>query len=238
MAGLYRTNYFFIRRLHSLLGIIPVGAFFIVHMLLNSRALQSREAYQWVPDTLDQVPFILLIEIAFILAPIVFHAILGAVIIYQGDINVSQPYRGWYENWGYLFQRITGVLLGVMLTIHLIQTLFVHWGMKARGEHDFDIYAMMQAIVYDNPIWWIIYFLFVLVAAYHFGNGVFNFTYKWGLTTSKLSMRWAIAMGLLVGALGLFLGAASLCGFQFAKHAAPEAAVAAQHAEADADSGH
>ena len=230
MAGFYRTNYFFIRRLHSLLGIIPVGAFFLVHMLLNSRALQSRAAYQCVPDTLDQVPFIVLVEIGFILLPIAFHGILGAVIVYQGDINLTPPARGWYENWAYLLQRITGVLLFVMLIIHMFQTLFVHWGYKMRGEHDFDIFAMMQGIVYNNPVWWIIYFLFVLIAAYHFGNGVFNFTYKWGFTSSKLSMRWAIAAGLLVGLLGLFLGASSLCGFQFAEHAAPEAAMAAEHA--------
>jgi succinate dehydrogenase / fumarate reductase cytochrome b subunit len=218
MGNFYRTNYFFIRRLHSLLGIIPIGAFFLVHMLLNSRAMQSPEAYQWVPDTLEQVPYIWAIEIGLILLPLAFHAILGAFIIYWGDINAQKPALGWYENWAYVLQRATGIFLFVMLIFHLLQTYLVKVDKKLHGEH-FDIFGTMQQL-FANPAWVWIYIAFVLIAAYHFGNGIFNFLYKWGFTSSKLSQRWAIAGGLLIALVGVVLGMSSMWGLVWSDHAA------------------
>ena len=218
MRKFYETNYFFIRRLHGLLGIIPIGAFFLVHMLLNSRALQSREAYQWVPDTMDQVPFIWAIEWGFIMLPIAFHAILGIFIVYWGSLNAHKPALSFYANWAYVFQRVTGVLLFVLLPIHLLQTYFVKVAAHRYGQH-YDIYGTMHELFTNNAVWVVIYIVFVLVAAYHLANGIFNFTYKWGITTSKLSQRWAIGIGMLIAAVGLFLGLASMCGLNWSEHA-------------------
>ena len=36
-------NEFYLRRIHSLLGIIPIGAFLIVHLLVNHQATQGRK---------------------------------------------------------------------------------------------------------------------------------------------------------------------------------------------------
>ena len=152
MRKFYETNYFFIRRLHGLLGIIPIGAFFLVHMFLNSRALQSREAYQWVPDTLDQIPFIWAIEWGFIILPIVFHGILGAFIVFWGEYTAHKPALSFYANWAYVLQRITGALLAVLLVIHLLQTYFVKVAAHRYGEH-YDIYGTMHTLFTDKPVW-------------------------------------------------------------------------------------
>lgn len=220
MREFYRKNYFLIRRLHSLLGIIPVGAFFLVHMFLNSRAGQSPEQYQWVPETLDEVPYIWAVEIGFILLPILFHAILGAVIVWQGDINSTKPALGWYANHAYTLQRVSGVILFVMIFWHLWQTWWVHTSLKLEGRaHEFDIYGLMAGIV-ENNVWLALYALFVVLAAFHFGNGIYNFCYKWGVTTSKASQKWAIGVGLAVGLIGVILGFSSLWGLRFAPWAA------------------
>lgn len=220
----FRRNYFFLRRLHSLLGIVPIGAFFLVHMLLNSRAAQSPEQYQWVPNTLDQIPFIWAIELGLIIAPILFHALLGAVIVWQGEPNAYNPALGWYANWAYLLQRYTGVALFVLIVIHLIQTWVVHWQIKISNAlnpaevREFEIFNHMN-ILLQNPAWLIVYILFVIIAAFHFGNGIYNFTYKWGVTTSKPSQRWAIAFGLLIGAIGVWMGLASIWGLHYSRWA-------------------
>jgi len=220
MSGSLQQRQFLIRRIHSLLGIIPVGVFFLIHMFLNARAAQSPEQYQWVPDTLDQVPFIWAIEIFGILVPIFFHALLGLVIVRLGDFGGPAALRSKYGNIAYLLQRITGVILFVLISVHLYQTWWVHQRIKIEGalqgtEAEFDIYGLMNALM-ASPLWLVIYALFVLIAAYHFGNGIYNFTCKWGFTTSRGSQRFAIAMGLLVGALGIWLGFASLWGLRFA----------------------
>jgi succinate dehydrogenase / fumarate reductase, cytochrome b subunit len=233
MRQWYRTNYFFLRRLHSLLGIVPIGAFFLVHMLLNSRAAQSPQQYQWVPDTLDQVPFVWAIELGFIIAPILFHALLGALIVWQSEPNAQKPALGWYANWAYLFQRYTGVALFVLMFVHLAQTWFVHWRIKIFNAlnpdqaKEFAIFSHMNGIL-ANPAWLVAYVVFVLLAAYHFGNGIYNFAYKWGVTTSKSSQRWAIALGLLVGAVGTWMGLASLWGLRFSPWASATVAGIAQ----------
>jgi succinate dehydrogenase / fumarate reductase, cytochrome b subunit len=212
MRAFYRKNYFLIKRLHSLLGIIPVGAFFLVHMLLNSRAMQGPEQYQWVPNTLDQVPFLIVIELGFILLPILFHAALGAVIVVQGDLGMPRPALGWYAAWAYWLQRITGILLFLLIGFHIWQTWWAHTSLKLQGRgEEFRIFEFMSGIV-KSPAWLLVYALFVLIAAYHFGNGIYNFTYKWGLTTNKRAQKWAIALGLLVGMVGVVLGFASLYG--------------------------
>jgi len=216
MRKFYERNYFLLRRLHSLSGIIPVGAFFLIHMFFNSRAAQSPAQYQFVPDALDQIPFLWAIEIFGILLPILFHMFLGAVIIWQGDINSFKPALSWYANWAYTLQRITGFVLFFMILWHVYTAWWPHFQMKL--EHslggpakEFLIFEHSQGLVMGA--WGLtFYIIFVVFSAYHFGNGIYNFLYKWGATTAKGSQRFAIGVGLFIGILGLIMGFASLWG--------------------------
>ncbi len=87
-------NHFLVRRLHSLTGIIPVGAFLIEHLLTNSLALRGPEAFnkqvQWIQD----MPFLLALEVIFIFVPLAFHAIYGVAIALESKPNQNQ-YRTW-----------------------------------------------------------------------------------------------------------------------------------------------
>src|SRR5690349_9694036 len=97
---------FMVRRVHGLLGIIPVGVFFLMHMFLNSRAGQSPEAYQWVPNTLDQIPFLPFVEIFGIILPLLFHAILGVYIALRlSKYDGPSALRSKYGNFAYVMQR-------------------------------------------------------------------------------------------------------------------------------------
>ncbi|TGQ03694.1 succinate dehydrogenase, partial [Mesorhizobium sp. M00.F.Ca.ET.217.01.1.1] len=37
----YSKNQFYLRRLHSLLGVIPIGGFLLVHLLVNHQATKG-----------------------------------------------------------------------------------------------------------------------------------------------------------------------------------------------------
>lgn len=214
MKALMEKNYFLIRRLHSILGIIPFGAFFLMHMFLNSRAAQSDEQYQWVPDTLDQIPYLWAIEIGGLFIPMLLHAILGVWIAVTGDYGGPSKVKNYGGNIGYIIQRVTGLILFVAVTYHVIQTWWVH---KQVG-HDFEIFAHMNGIV-TQPVWLIAYALFVLIAAWHFGFGIYNFMYRWGFATSRGSQKISLAIGLSLGLLGLIMGWASLWGLVFSEWA-------------------
>ena len=50
-------NEFYLRRLHSLLGIIPIGAFLIVHLMVNHQATQGAEAFNKAAGFMESLPF-------------------------------------------------------------------------------------------------------------------------------------------------------------------------------------
>jgi succinate dehydrogenase / fumarate reductase cytochrome b subunit len=219
MTAFLDRHYFMLRRLNSLLGIIPIGAFFFVHMFFNSRAGQGPAQYQWVPDTLDQVPFLIVVELFGILLPILLHAVLGVWISTRADYHLPSATRTWYGNTAFILQRWTGIALFVLIGIHVTQTWWKHQSLKlaaARGtitgtEAEYDIYGNMHSLL-SNPLWATVYVLFVLLAAWHFGNGIFNFAFKYGLTTSTASQRWTYAIGMLIALACLGLGLFSIWG--------------------------
>ncbi len=56
---------------------------------------------------MEQLPFRYFLEIFIIFLPILFHAIYGLFIVFQGKANTKR--FGYYRNWMFLLQRITGV---------------------------------------------------------------------------------------------------------------------------------
>jgi succinate dehydrogenase / fumarate reductase cytochrome b subunit len=217
MSAWLDRNYFAVKRLNSLLGIFPIGLYFVLHMLLNSRANQGPEQYQWVPDTLDEIPFLLALEIGGIWLPILAHGIIGVWISTGSDYVSPRAGKTWYSNLAFYLQRFTGIALFVLITVHVWQTTWQHLSIKAAGGH-FDIYGTMHSLM-ASPLWLTIYILFVLMAAWHFGNGIYNFAFKWGLATNTQAMRWSLALGLVVGVGCAVLGFAAIWGLTWSEWA-------------------
>jgi succinate dehydrogenase / fumarate reductase, cytochrome b subunit len=225
MTGFLDRHYFMLKRLNSILGIVPVGAFFFMHMFLNSRTSQGPSQYQWVPDTLDQIPFLLFVEVFVILVPILIHGVLGLWISSRADYAAPRPARRWYSNVAFMLQRITGIALFFLIIIHVIQTWWQHQSIKLAAARtgnvhaaEYDIYGSMHEIM-QNPVWLAIYIIFVLMAAWHFGNGIYNVCFKFGVTTSTASQRWALGLGLAIGLVCFGLGMASLWGLTLSEWA-------------------
>ena len=68
-------NSFIWRKLHSLLGIIPIGAFLIEHLLSNFEALKGPLAYAEQVKFLNSLPLVRVLEWAFIFLPILYHGV-------------------------------------------------------------------------------------------------------------------------------------------------------------------
>jgi succinate dehydrogenase / fumarate reductase, cytochrome b subunit len=68
-------NSFLLRRLHSLSGIVPIGAFLLEHFISNFEAFHGPEAYGKQVAFLNNLPFVLAMEICFIWIPILFHGL-------------------------------------------------------------------------------------------------------------------------------------------------------------------
>src|SRR5579864_3163419 len=68
---------FILRRLHSLSGIVPVGAFLVEHFISNAFATNGVDAYTAQVKFLTGLPFAKLLEVFGIYIPILFHGLYG-----------------------------------------------------------------------------------------------------------------------------------------------------------------
>lgn len=174
--------HFLIRRVHSLLGLLPIGVFLAFHMVLNLSARAGAETYNKVIETMRNFPGIFVIELIVIFIPIVFHAIYGSWVVYTGQSNVLR-YR-YARNWFYIIQRISGIYTVIFVVTHVYLLRF--------GEATF---AALQHFV-SNPAGLIFYALGVVLAIFHFANGLWAFAITWGLTIGPRSQQiWSYVCG-------------------------------------------
>ena len=181
------TDYL-LRKLHSLTGIIPVGAFLAEHFWSNSYALVSVQSYDAKSRELQTIPFRVAVEWAFIFLPMLYHGGYGIYIWLRGKSNVSA--YPWVGNLLYTTQRYTGLIAFAYITWHLYTERWLTHGMSTYT----DVEQLMQ-----NP--WALGFMLVgvLASSFHLGVGIWNFLCKWGLAATAKAQRAAGALGALVG---------------------------------------
>ena len=188
---------FLIYRLFSLSGLIPVGAFLVVHLLTNASVLGGAASFQSKVDMIHGLgPLLVPVEFAFIFLPMLFHAAVGFAIIAGGLPNVgSYPYMG---NVRYTLQRATGMIAFAFILWHIIQ---LHWLGAPLGGGSFDPnYATSSAATAIAPLGVsLLYAIGVLSAVFHLANGLWTIGITWGLWTSPAAMQRANVISIMVG---------------------------------------
>ncbi len=207
LSTFWTRNYFLLKRLHSLSGIIPVGTFLVVHLTINSTIMHGGEAFQTAVDgihLLGRVGLLTAVEIAFIFLPILFHAVLGVQIWLTGRFNVvAHPYGG---NIRYTLQRITGLIAFAFILYHLPH---MHWLGRPFGYGAFDPHDAAATAAAALAPWYVrcLYGVGVLAAVYHLANGMWTFLITWGITLGPRAQTW---VGYVCAVFGILLGLAGL----------------------------
>lgn len=198
---------FFWRKLHSLTGIIPIGAYLADHIWSNSYALVGAENYNHTSLELQSVPWRLPLEICIIWLPLLYHAVYGFIIWSRGKNNVSA--YPWVGNWMFTIQRWTGLLAFLFIGWHLYDERFKTHGMSTY----MDVYNTMQ-----NP-WFFAFFLIgVTACSVHLGVGIWNFLCKWGLAATVKAQRAAGLLGTAVGAALVVMSVTIVICFRYGLH--------------------
>lgn len=198
---------FFWRKLHSLSGIVPVGAFLAEHFWSNSYVLVSPGKYDQVGQELQTIPFRLAVEAAVIWIPILFHSAYGFYITYQGQSNVLQ--YPWMGNWMYTLQRWTGIIAFLFIGWHLYTARFLTAGRSNFSTVHNDM---------SNNVYAMLYLVGVLASSFHLGNGIWNFLCKWGLAATARAQRAAGFLGAAIGLAFSFAGVAIVVGARYDWH--------------------
>ena len=205
---------FLLRRLHSLSGLIPVGAYMVIHLVTNATVLESYARFQENVYTIHSLGKLLpVVEWVFIFIPILFHAIFGFVIIASGKSNTSQYPRG--SNVRYTLQRITGMIAFAFIAWHVFQMRgWIHdsWWLKnvtePLGGAQFKPYnaassagRAMQGLVVNG-----LYIVGITSCVFHLANGMWTMGITWGVWTTPLAQKRALRVCAVFGVLLLVVG--------------------------------
>jgi succinate dehydrogenase cytochrome b subunit len=175
---------FFLRRLHSLTGIIPVGAFLFEHILIsNASAIGGPAAYARQVRFLASLPLVPLLELFGIWLPILFHALYGFYIWYRGEANVGD--YPWTGNWMYTAQRWTGGIAFAYILWHTYTMRFTGVDL-----HQFPgaSFGKVQAEVFQTPFF-LFYVVGLIAASWHFAYGIWLFCAKWGIVSGEKARK-------------------------------------------------
>jgi succinate dehydrogenase / fumarate reductase cytochrome b subunit len=199
--------HFVLRRVHSLTGMVPIGAYMLVHIFFeNAFVLGGAEKFDMFVQAIGQIPIpiLLAVEVTVLWAPILFHALYGFAVMAGADVGTAMHF-GYRSSLLYVLQRVTGVLAFVFIAWHVysLRLSFYFY------DQEID-YALMNGIL-SNPGWFAFYVLGVLSALFHFCNGIFTFCITWGITVSERSQH-AVQRAALALFVVLAVGAVAILG--------------------------
>lgn len=200
MRASIHNPHFLLRRLHSALGLVPLGAFLVFHLWENSQSRFGAAHYNAQAADLQQLNYLLIIELLVIALPLLLHAGYGLVIIGSGS---AEPLRYSYaRNWLYWWQRASGIAMIAFLALHLALTRFA--GLFDPNVHD-DLFGYMQQSL-SQPVTLMLYLLGLWLSVFHLANGLATAAISWGLTTDAAAQHrfgwFCLGCGLVLGALG------------------------------------
>ena len=196
------------RRLHSLSGIFPIGAFLLEHFVSNAFATNGPNAYAEEVKFLTGIPFLVWVECLFIYLPILYHALYGFYIWYRGESNVGD--YPWTGNWLYTAQRWTGIITLLYITYHVIDMRFTGVHLMNGGYQ----YAFSKVwYEFKEPLRVPLYLVGIVAASWHFSYGVWLFAAKWGFTVGQQARRkfGYVCLALAIALVGM--GLYSITGF-------------------------
>ncbi|TWU00181.1 Succinate dehydrogenase cytochrome b558 subunit [Botrimarina colliarenosi] len=229
----FERHEFLIRRLHSLSGLIPVGAFMCVHLTVNASVLNGPETFQENVYGIHALGKILpLVEWLFIFLPLLFHAAVGVWIITTGVPNTTHYAYG--SNVRYTLQRATGMIALLFILYHVFHMhgwfQFDWWLAAAEplGGHQFRPYnaPSTAGAALQNPLIIAFYALGITASVFHLANGLWTMGITWGVWTSEKAQQKALyvcgvfGLGLLAvgfSALGGMIAVGSGEGFEQAR---------------------
>ncbi|MBI4878361.1 MAG: succinate dehydrogenase cytochrome b558 subunit [Planctomycetes bacterium] len=234
-ASVFGQNEFVLRRWHSLTGLLPIGGFLCFHLATNASILDGPELFQRRVGQIHSLGATTLVplEWAFSFLPILFHGVIGLIIVSRGKRNVRlYPYAA---NWRYTLQRWTGAIAFPFILWHVLHMHgwfhFPWWTEHVAlplGGARFDPENVLTAAtaIQASPLVFAIYLVGVLACVYHFTHGLWTMGITWGVWTSPRSQRTANILILGFGCIVALMGLGALAGMQAQDTAAGSAQTA------------
>ena len=192
------SNPFYSRKLHSLLGVIPIGFFLIEHFITNWNATKGNDAFIDAALWIHDLPFIFFLELFGIWLPLLYHGVYGLYIALKSNSNVSR--YGYHRNFMFTLQRVSGIATLIFIIWHTWETRV----QIALGNTEITELGILMREIFSNPIYFVLYLIGIVAATFHFSNGMWSFLVSWGVTIGPRSQRissyfWTVAFFIIAG---------------------------------------
>ena len=206
------AQYFLLRRLHSLLGVFPLGIFLFNHLLTNSTGMVSAKFFEEKVALIHMLgPVLPVVEAVMIFIPLAIHIVLGIYIAMQARYEQRGSMASYPRNWMYNFQRWTGWIALIFIVYHVIHLRFLHAPIDVK-----PFSVTLAEMFYNTPLAFIAvpaYIVGGLAVVFHFANGLCTFCMTWGITSSEKSQRAVAGGAWSLGALLTLMLLASVFAF-------------------------
>ncbi len=219
----FQRHEFLLRRLHSLTGLVPIGAYMVVHLAVNASVFGAPLMFQRLVFYIHSLgPVLPLVEWVFIFLPILFHGIYGLIITKDGRPNTqAYPYN---SNVRYTMQRATGLIAFLFIAWHVFHmhgwfhfSLWADYVTRPLLGAQFSPYnaASSAAIAMQTSFLIpVLYTIGVLACVFHLANGIFTFGITWGFWVSAKAQNNAKLATNVVGVIIAVLGILPVVGLQ------------------------
>ena len=178
-----RADASFLRsRLGSLLAVLPLGVWTIVHLWNNLSAFQGAAAWQREVTEYDH-PLAFFAASIVALLPLALHTVWGIGRLFTVRPNNVQ-YK-FFQNFKYALQRLSAVGILLFLGAHIWLAFLQPRLIKGHPEPFSEIAHEMH---HHGPTL-VVYVLGVLGVSYHLANGLQTFAMGWGLVSSRAALK-------------------------------------------------
>jgi len=212
------TNYAWVaKRIHSFVGVVPLGVYVVLHLARNVSTLAGPQAFDEAVRRTWSHPVNYLWVALLVYLPLLFHAGYGFWLVLKSDhTNVFRHFN--LENVRFAFQRLSALgVLGFLFAHIFLTRVQVAFGwlqddkINPSGQVTYDYFATHMTDWSKGTA--IVYALGILGVAYHLANGISTFGISWGITIGKKSIQRTQIVALLFGLFILALGYAAVVGF-------------------------
>jgi succinate dehydrogenase / fumarate reductase cytochrome b subunit len=162
-----------VRGAFSLSGVLPLGAFLVIHAAVNARALAGDASFARAARLFERIPALPLVEVVLVFAPLLVHGALGLwLVATRSSFAVPSPYGGAVH----ASMRVTGVLALAFLAMHLPELRFRTPGARPAGDLLSSLLAAdLASMRYGLPLRAVAYLLGSGAVAFHFAAGLWGF---------------------------------------------------------------
>ena len=145
---------FYLRRLHSLVGLFVLGGVVFEHIFTNSMAMGGAAALNGALALMEMIP-----------KPIFYGIEICAIAL------------GFARNWQFALQRWTAWYLVFFLIWHIGYLRIFTKGITGTPIS----YELLHTLFTTSPITTVLYIIGMFAAIFHFANGITTFCMTWGI---------------------------------------------------------